>query len=265
MVNAYIYEALEAQRGELDESSLAFARRIFADGLDKYERRLVQHGFASHDRVLDAGCGFGQWSLSLARLNRTVNAIDSSAARVKVLDAAARRLDLRNLSARTGSVDRLPYPTGAFDAVFCYGVVFLTPWKTTLRELIRVLVPGGLLYLNANGFGWYSFLWHTNHNRSSGYEPRERVGKAFLNTFRYQHGLPIEEGMDIVVEPEELLAELCALGCTIVENAAEGHTGLTSYTGPKTEPFFVGEYRGETGVYEVIARAPGYALASTAE
>jgi SAM-dependent methyltransferase len=256
MDKTYISEALEARRGELDESSFAFAQRVFADGLDKYKRRLVQHGFAGHDRVLDAGCGFGQWSLSLAHLNRTVDAIDSSTGRVNVLESVARRLDVGNLTARTGSVDRLPYPTGAFDAVFCYGVVYLTPWKVTLRELIRVLVPGGLLYVNANGFGWYSFLWHTDHNRSGGYEPRERVGKALLNTFRYQHGQPIEEGMDIVIEPEEFLEELSALDCTIAETAAEGHTGLNSYVGPKTSAFFVGEYRGETGVYEIIARTP---------
>ena len=230
-----------------------FARRVFANGTTAYERRLAQYAFIGHARVLDAGCGFGQWSLALARHNRQVAAVDVSPARIAALRALAGRLSVDNLTALSGSIDALPFRSASFDAVFCYGVIFLTPWREALRELVRVLAPGGRLYVNANGLGWYKFLWFTEHNRGSGYEPKEVAAKVLLNTLRYHRGDPIERGADILIDPDELTAELRSLDCAAIEIAAEGSAARGTYRGPVTPPFFIGEYRGERGVYEILA------------
>lgn len=62
-----------------------FLQRIYADGLDKYTDRLQAIGFAEHEHVLDAGCGYGQWSLALAGMNQAVSACDISPLRVNFL------------------------------------------------------------------------------------------------------------------------------------------------------------------------------------
>ena len=46
---------------------------------------------------LDAGCGFGQWSLALASLNERVNACDVSQLRVDFLSDMVRQLDVTNV------------------------------------------------------------------------------------------------------------------------------------------------------------------------
>ncbi len=245
--------ALGVVGGQLEEKYRAFAHRVFAGGIEPYERRLAQYAFTGHSQVLDAGCGFGQWSLGLARHNRQVAAIDFSPARIAVLRGLVERLGIANLGALCASIDRLPFRSGSFDAVFCYGVIFLTPWRQALHELVRVLAPGGRLYVNANGLGWYKFLWYTEHNRGGGYEPREVAAKVLRNTLCYQRGEPFEQGADILIEPDELTAELHALDCTVVATAAEGCAARDTYNGAVTPPFFVGEYGGDRGVYEILA------------
>ena len=248
-----VESALGAVGGQLEEKYRAFARRVFANGIEPYERRLAQYAFTGHSHVLDAGCGFGQWSLGLAWHNRQVAAIDFSPERIAVLRALVKRLGIDNLGALSASIDRLPFRSGSFDAVFCYGVIFLTPWREALRELVRVLAPGGRLYVNANGLGWYKFLWYTEHNRGGGYEPKEVAAKVLRNTLCYHRGEPFEPGADILIEPAELAAALSALGCPAVETAAEGCAARDAHMGAVTPPFFVGEYGGDRGVYEILA------------
>ncbi len=252
-LTALLDAALSRPRNKLAERELAFARRVFANGIQPYEHRLAQYSFLGHSRVLDAGCGFGQWSLALARYNQQVAAIDFSPARVEILRQLVEGLGIKNVETLCGSLDRLPFSSGSFDAVFCYGVIFLTPWKASLRELARVLAPNGRLYANANGLGWYKFLWYTAHNRGAGYEPQEVAGKVLLNTFRYHRGEPIDAGVDILIEPEELTRELHAHGLEIDELAPEGGANLRHFKGPTEPPFFIGEYRGDRGVYEILA------------
>jgi SAM-dependent methyltransferase len=241
------FEEAIAATGGLDAATVAFARRMFAGGLARYEKRLRHYGFAGLKNVLDAGCGFGQWSLALAQLNDSVDAVDHASARVALLQHIAARMDITKLRVQQASVDELPYPDASFAAVFAYSLLPFTEWKRTVRELTRVLAPGGRLYANANDFGWYKFLWYTEHNKGAGYDPRAIAGRTLLNTHRYRQGEPTEPGLDILIEVDELTQELTSRGCVITEIAAEGCAG-----GAGT-PFFPGEFRGDRAVYEIIA------------
>ena len=55
-----------------------FLQRVYAKETSLSEARLRQYGLANLNNVLDAACGFGQWTLPLARLNQKVVATDIS-------------------------------------------------------------------------------------------------------------------------------------------------------------------------------------------
>jgi ubiquinone/menaquinone biosynthesis C-methylase UbiE len=96
-------------------------------------------------RLLDAGCGAGDSTRSLAlrfHPSRLV-AIDLMPEMVALARTVAPAAEVK-----VGDVSALAEPDGAFDAVFVLGVLHHVPgWKLALRELARVLAPGGVLLL----------------------------------------------------------------------------------------------------------------------
>jgi ubiquinone/menaquinone biosynthesis C-methylase UbiE len=104
-----------------------FLEGFFSEGIGKYSDRLKAISFHEKSKVLDAGCGFGQWSLALAELNKSVVACDCSELRINVLNDLAARCGLQNVQAFQGTVDRLPFADEQFDALFSYSVLPLVP------------------------------------------------------------------------------------------------------------------------------------------
>jgi SAM-dependent methyltransferase len=229
-----------------------FLQRIYGDGLQKYQDRLQAIGFAGKQKILDAGCGYGQWSLVLASTNQMVESCDISPLRVRFLQALAAELDIKNLNTQVSGIDLMPYPDASFDVVFCYGVIFLTPWRKSLAELARVLKPGGQLYVNANGLGWYMFLWQEEHNKANDYDPKAIAARALTDSLVYDRQGLFEPGMNIIIEPQILKKELEVLGFSQIEIAAEGGLHFDQSV-PSPKPFFKGDYYGQMGVYEVVA------------
>ncbi|MGW1893736.1 class I SAM-dependent methyltransferase [Streptomyces sp. NPDC002004] len=105
-------------------------------------------GLREGDRVLDAGCGTGR---ALPALRGAVGhtgvvlGIDLTPAMLEAAVRAGRDHDGQLL---LGDVSRLPLRTGSLDAVFAAGLIAHLPRPTqNLRELARVVRPGGLLAL----------------------------------------------------------------------------------------------------------------------
>jgi SAM-dependent methyltransferase len=93
-------------------------------------------------RVLDAGCGAGAQAAALTEWGARVTAIDLSAA----VDVAARLPALRAATVAQADLAHLPFPDGAFDVVYCEGVLQHTEDSAPiLAEFRRVLALGGLL------------------------------------------------------------------------------------------------------------------------
>jgi SAM-dependent methyltransferase len=94
--------------------------------------------------ALDAGCGTGFQSEILATLGYRTHGIDLAAALLAV--ARARLPQTRVVR---GRLEALPYRDAEFDAVVCCGstLSFVTDPAAALRELGRVLRPGGRLLL----------------------------------------------------------------------------------------------------------------------
>ena len=249
-------QVLEKYQMQLSYNDQSFINRVFHDGLDQYVDRLRAISFEGHGRVVDAGCGYGQWSLALACLNYEVFSCDISEIRISFLKELSGAVNFPNLSFLQSKLNPLPYEDCSFDAVFCYGVVFLTPWRETLAEFRRVLKPGGVLYVNANGIGWYTFLWETEHNKTPDYDPRSLVSSVFLDTLKYDRTGVFEDGMSVIIEPETLQAELISSGFRVIDANCEGGVQLNaSSEAPK--PLMKGFHKGLAAVHEVIAMTPG--------
>lgn len=236
----------------LSVSDEDFMLRMYSSGLDVYKKRLEALAFDSGS-ILDAGCGFGQWSLSMAEMGANVASVDVSPVRADFLQKVAEQWVPGKVSATAQQLDKLCFDDNIFDKVFCYGVVFLTPWRESLKEMARVLKPEGVLYVNANGFGWYKNLWYNQPNKVKGYDPSEKAAKVLMNTWNYRKGFPLESGLDILIEPEELLRELKKLGFSDVVQGGEGELRARGREEVEAKSFFESEYYNDLGVYEVLA------------
>lgn len=108
-------------------------------------------------RVLDAGCGVGNWTLALAEFHDEVVGLEYNPDRLAFTRRAAEVADVPIMTLQA-SIEDLPFPDGAFDNVFCNGVIFLTDFRKAIVELIRVTAPGGIIYICADDRAWWDFL-----------------------------------------------------------------------------------------------------------
>ncbi len=117
--------------------------RLMTAGLDLRWRRLAAEAVVrSGDRVLDAACGTGDFAVA---------DLKAGAGRVTGVDFSERMLvRARRKEPRvewvSGDLLALPFPDASFDAATVgFGVRNVADLELSLRELRRVLVPGGRL------------------------------------------------------------------------------------------------------------------------
>ena len=117
--------------------------RLMTVGLDRRWRRItVEQVVRPGDRVLDACCGTGDLALAARR---------AGAGEVVGLDSSERMLERARVKAPGvewvhGDVLALPFEDASFDAATVgFGVRNVEDLETGLRELRRVLRPGGRL------------------------------------------------------------------------------------------------------------------------
>ena len=141
-----------ADRAQLEvllrnEADMAFRRRALTllDYLELHDG----------ERVLDCGCGMGVYLLLMSRLRALdLHGADGDLARLRWaqrerLPAALAEIDIH----------RLPYADASFDKVLMSEVLeHLADDRAALREVYRVLKPGGLLALSVPHAD-YPFLW----------------------------------------------------------------------------------------------------------
>jgi SAM-dependent methyltransferase len=111
-------------------------------------------------RILDAGCGSGRNMVDLARRG-TVTGIELSDASV------ALACDRGAGEVVAGSVMQMPFASDSFDLGVCLDVIeHLEDDLGALRELRRVIVPGGVLLVTVPAYQW---LWsghdEVNHHQ----------------------------------------------------------------------------------------------------
>lgn len=105
---------------------------------------------ASRDaRVLDYGCGYGRVMAELTEHGFTnVSGVDLSPAMISRGRQSRPDLGFEVLA----SPPRLAHPSGSFDVVLLFAVLTCIPdddaQRELVAELVRVLMPGGLLYVS---------------------------------------------------------------------------------------------------------------------
>jgi ubiquinone/menaquinone biosynthesis C-methylase UbiE len=106
-----------------------------------------------HDMILDVGCGGGRTVSKLAAIidHGKVYGLDYSKASVAVATRTNRKwIDMGRVEIREGSVSELPFADSMFDLVTAVETHFWWPdIPGGMRELLRVLKPGGALLLIA--------------------------------------------------------------------------------------------------------------------
>jgi len=93
-------------------------------------------------RLLDVGCGSGDWLLSMRELGWEVTGVDFDENAVEV----GRQ---RGLTVNCGTLEQQNFPDNSFDAVSLNHVIEHVPHPVeTLRECARILKPGGKLVVS---------------------------------------------------------------------------------------------------------------------
>ena len=116
--------------------------RVMTAGLDRRWRKLaVSQVVWPGDRVLDACCGTGDLAVEAERRGGRVVGLDFSP---KMLERARKKSGA--VEWIQGDALALPFPDGDFDAATVgFGVRNLADLESGLKELARVLRPGGKL------------------------------------------------------------------------------------------------------------------------
>lgn len=152
--------------------------------------RVQQLNLSDGDRVLDVGCSEGEGNhLQAAYENHAVQAVgvDSSVARLRTFRTRFVQYPHRPASERRrlhlsgANLLNLPFRPETFDAVICAEVLEHVPdYRSALRELHRVLRPGGRLGLSVPRFfpEWVCWVLEENYHRNPG---------GHLRIFRRNH------------------------------------------------------------------------------
>ncbi|HZR99102.1 MAG TPA: class I SAM-dependent methyltransferase [Chloroflexota bacterium] len=106
-------------------------------------------------RVLDLASGTGEPSLTLAERvgpDGHVTATDLVPEMLAAAEEGARERGLTNITFQQADAEALPFADQTFDVVTCrFGVMFFPNVGQALREVYRVLKPGGRVVLLAQG------------------------------------------------------------------------------------------------------------------
>jgi 2-polyprenyl-3-methyl-5-hydroxy-6-metoxy-1,4-benzoquinol methylase len=136
-----------------DEWRTIYDGTSFHDHLIKERLRrtlaLLDRGPHAAGEALDGGCGGGQLVAALAERGYTTSGFDISQGMVDTTQALLASKGL-HADVRTASADALPYETGRFAVVTGLGLIeYLPDPRAAVRELARVVAPGGRLVVTA--------------------------------------------------------------------------------------------------------------------
>jgi len=159
------------------------------------------------ERILDVAAGTGALTLEAAADGACVLGTDFSAGMVQRLSARLTEggFDLLGCRARVMDGQALDLPDGDFDAAFSiFGVMLFPDWERGLRELHRVVRPGGRVIMAT---------WA----RAQGAGPALLFHEAFHEALPGRAYPPFPSGLEALRTPDRLLAAMQRAGSKEVQ------------------------------------------------
>jgi ubiquinone/menaquinone biosynthesis C-methylase UbiE len=140
---------LSLMRDAYDRSAHEYDQKFRRHQWPKYEALLgnqAQHLPQEAPRLLDVGCGTGLLAEFLREHGRSCQHYRG----VDLSEQMLARAQARGLQVQQAQAARLPFEDQSFEAVTCFTVLRIMPSDEAgaLREVARVLRPGGLLALS---------------------------------------------------------------------------------------------------------------------
>lgn len=120
-----------------------YAGQIRVDVRAERARRLIQPRPGT--RVLEMGCGDGEFTRRIAHWAAHLTAVDLSSGLIEV---ARRQAHCGSVDFLVADVTCLPLPGASFDACVGISILHHVPLMPALREMWRVLKPGGVFYFS---------------------------------------------------------------------------------------------------------------------
>ena len=167
------------------------SNRLWAPRYWEYPWAIVNTQFRQGMEVLDVGSGWSVFPMYLAKLGAHVTAVDIDVVEMNHISPFLARSVSAEISYRVGDATSLEFPDNMFDRVYCLSVLEHLEEETrngrpfnarkknldivAIRELLRVLKPGGLLAITAD--------WSEQPNNLRSYRFNDIVGRV-IKPFR---------------------------------------------------------------------------------
>ena len=132
-----------AQKMRVGQDMPSIHERRTADANAAFLARHLQPGMS----LLDCGCGPGTITIGLAEwvVPGKVTGVDLDPKRVQQATDAAEAAGVANVAFEVGDIYQLPFPDASFDVAFMtYVLMHLKDRQSAVREVMRVLKPGGI-------------------------------------------------------------------------------------------------------------------------
>ena len=224
----------------------AFKARVYATPLENYVQKLKSLGFAELDRVIDYGCGYGQWTVALASLNKEVIAVDNDEKKLAEAKNICFNMGINNVKFMT--VQELFESDVKSQAFFSYSVSHLMPLSEFFQVIVSTLCKNGKFYFTANSLGWYLHCIQTNRNRSKDYSPRIMGVTAVLRNLFGIRSLSYKKEYHWIHSESRILSEVGKFNLKIQHYGKEGSFSNSSFfVSPYKKIDFVQEYEGTYG------------------
>jgi ubiquinone/menaquinone biosynthesis C-methylase UbiE len=169
-----------AAADHFDDGPLAF--------WDRYGRGTIERlALAPGAMVLDVGCGSGASAIPAAKAvgpHGHVIGIDLADRLLAIARAKAISQKLKNIEFRQGDMEKLEFSDASFDAVVCvFAIFFLPDMVKQVRELWRLILPGGRLAITTWGprmfepgsAAWWAAVKQFRPDLHSAFNPWERI------------------------------------------------------------------------------------------
>jgi len=117
-------------------------------------RRVLGVAALSDSRILNVGCGTGGFNVVAEEAGARAVGVDADAEAIAI---CALKCDKGGGAFVRAAAERLPFPDGAFDLVYCFSAIeHVESVEESVAEMVRVTRRGGHIYLHTpNAWSWY--------------------------------------------------------------------------------------------------------------